>query len=123
VNIPKFVFGLASLDELVTVGTFTPQAAAFLEAAKANLEGTGEITLRRLVTEALRMRPSRLVIGEVRQAERHGRPGNQGEVDSIAGYGADILGCEVVGAMVDDLRGHRRVVVGWAARPRQLRVR
>jgi len=69
VNIRKFVFGLVPLDELVTVGTFTPQAAAFLEAAKANLEGTGEITLRRLVTEALRMRPSRLVIGEVRQAE------------------------------------------------------
>jgi pilus assembly protein CpaF len=33
------------------------------------LEGTGEITLRRLVVEALRMRPHRLVVGEVRQAE------------------------------------------------------
>jgi len=34
-----------------------------------SLEGTGEVTLRRLVKEALRMRPDRLVIGEVREAE------------------------------------------------------
>lgn len=34
-----------------------------------SLEGTGEITLRRLVRESLRMRPDRLVVGEVRQAE------------------------------------------------------
>ncbi|MFK0085057.1 CpaF family protein [Glutamicibacter sp. NPDC090743] len=35
----------------------------------ANLEGTGEITMRRLVKEALRMRPERIIIGEVREAE------------------------------------------------------
>lgn len=34
-----------------------------------SLEGTGEITLRRLVKEALRMRPDRVVVGEVREAE------------------------------------------------------
>ena len=34
-----------------------------------NLEGRGEVTLRRLVREALRMRPERIVIGEVRAAE------------------------------------------------------
>ncbi|MDP4633467.1 MAG: CpaF/VirB11 family protein, partial [Pontimonas sp.] len=34
-----------------------------------SLEGTGEVTLRRLVKEALRMRPDRLVVGEVREAE------------------------------------------------------
>ena len=34
-----------------------------------SLESTGEITLRRLVKEALRMRPDRLVVGEVREAE------------------------------------------------------
>jgi pilus assembly protein CpaF len=40
-----------------------------MQTRQANLEGTGEITLRRLVKEALRMRPSRLIVGEVRQAE------------------------------------------------------
>lgn len=40
-----------------------------MQARQPNLEGVGEISLRRLVREALRMRPSRIVIGEVRQAE------------------------------------------------------
>lgn len=40
-----------------------------LQTRDASLEGTGEIPLRRLVREALRMRPTRLVVGEVRQAE------------------------------------------------------
>jgi pilus assembly protein CpaF len=40
-----------------------------LQCRPPNLDGTGEITLRRLVKEALRMRPDRMVIGEVREAE------------------------------------------------------
>ncbi len=40
-----------------------------LQCRQPSLEGTGEITLRRLVKEALRMRPRRIVIGEVREAE------------------------------------------------------
>ena len=125
VNIRKFIMGSKSLDSLVSVGTLTDQAAAFLQACvisglnvvvagatqagkttlmnallnsapsservitceevfelqltspdwvalqtrQASLEGTGEIPLRRLIKEALRMRPSRLVVGEVRQEE------------------------------------------------------
>lgn len=40
-----------------------------LQTRQAGLEGTGAIELRALVKEALRMRPSRLIIGEVRGAE------------------------------------------------------
>lgn len=40
-----------------------------LQGRQPSLEDTGEVTLRRLVKEALRMRPDRLVIGEVRDAE------------------------------------------------------
>ncbi|HSK26851.1 MAG TPA: ATPase, T2SS/T4P/T4SS family [Jiangellales bacterium] len=125
VNIRKFVVRATHLDDLVDLGTLTPQAAAFLEAAvvsglnvlvaggtqagkttllnclaaavparervvtceevfelkiplpdvvamqtrQPSLEGTGEITLRHLVKEALRMRPQRIIVGEVRQQE------------------------------------------------------
>src|SRR6266508_3285493 len=125
VNIRKFVLRASSLDELVRLGTMTPQCARFSEAAvvagvnlvaagatqagkttllnclasaiparerlvtceevfelridlpdvvamqtrQPNLEGQGEIRQRRLVKEALRMRPNRLIVGEVRQEE------------------------------------------------------
>lgn len=42
---------------------------AAMQCRQPSLEGTGQIPLRRLVTEALRMRPSRIIVGEVRQAE------------------------------------------------------
>ncbi|CCI52037.1 CpaF family protein [Nostocoides jenkinsii] len=42
---------------------------AAMQCRQPSLEGTGEVPLRRLVKEALRMRPNRIIVGEVRQAE------------------------------------------------------
>jgi len=59
-----------------------------LEARPPNAEGAGEITLRTLVRHALRLRPDRIVVGEVRgpealdliQAMSTGHPGSMGTV-------------------------------------------
>ena len=61
-------------ERIVTVEeTFELDLAArdtvAMQCRQPSLEGTGEITLRRLIKEALRMRPDRLVVGEVREAE------------------------------------------------------
>ena len=125
VNVRKFVVRAHHLDELVSLGTITRPAAAFLDAAVAaglnvivaggtqagkttllnclaaaipahervvtceevfelqiplpdvvalqcrqpSLEGTGEIRLRRLVKEALRMRPSRIMCMDIEGRE------------------------------------------------------
>ncbi|MDR2320256.1 MAG: Flp pilus assembly complex ATPase component TadA [Microbacterium sp.] len=57
-----------TVEETFELGVQAPDLVA-LQGRQASLEGTGEITLRRLVKEALRMRPDRLVVGEVRDAE------------------------------------------------------
>lgn len=49
---------LANIDNLVS-----------LETRNANASGTGEITMRDLIKSSLRMRPERIVVGEVRGAE------------------------------------------------------
>lgn len=59
---------IITVEETFELAIDGPDLVA-LQGRQASLEGTGEITLRRLVKEALRMRPDRLVVGEVRDAE------------------------------------------------------
>ena len=40
-----------------------------METRNANTEGKGEITIRELIRSSLRMRPNRIIVGEVRGAE------------------------------------------------------
>ncbi len=59
---------LLSVEEVFELKCGHPDWVA-LQTRQAGLEGTGEITLRTLIKEALRMRPSRIIVGEVRSAE------------------------------------------------------
>ena len=59
---------VVTVEEVFELQVAQPDVVA-MQTRQANLEGTGEIPLRRLVKEALRMRPSRLIVGEVRQEE------------------------------------------------------
>jgi pilus assembly protein CpaF len=109
-----------------------------LEARPPNVEGAGEITLRDLVRQALRMRPDRLVVGEVRGGEvadllralNTGHEGGCGTVHAnsaidvparlealgaIAGLGREALHSQVASALhavvhlVRERDGRRRV--------------
>ena len=57
-----------TIEEVFEIRSVLPDVVA-LQTRSASLEGTGEIGLRDLIKESLRMRPSRLVVGEIREAE------------------------------------------------------
>lgn len=59
---------IVTVEETFELTAQAPDLVA-LQGRQPSLEGTGEVSLRRLVKEALRMRPDRLVVGEVRDAE------------------------------------------------------
>ena len=59
---------LITVEEVFELTPRVPDHVA-MQTRQASLEGAGEVTLRTLVRESLRMRPSHLVIGEVRGAE------------------------------------------------------
>jgi pilus assembly protein CpaF len=59
---------IVSAEEVRELRVAHPDWVA-METRQSGLEGTGEVTLRDLVRESLRMRPTRIVVGEVRSAE------------------------------------------------------
>ncbi len=59
---------VVTIEEVFELKPKLPDCVA-LQTRPANLQGEGEIPLRRLIKEALRMRPSQLVVGEIREAE------------------------------------------------------
>ncbi len=59
---------IVSAEEVYELRFHHPDWVA-MQTRQSGLEGTGEIKLRNLVKEALRMRPSRIVVGEVRAEE------------------------------------------------------
>jgi pilus assembly protein CpaF len=69
------VLGAVSADERIVCVEDAPELAprhphlVRLVARCANVEGIGEVTVRDLVKQALRMRPDRIVVGEVRGGE------------------------------------------------------
>jgi pilus assembly protein CpaF len=57
-----------TIEEVFELAPQLPDVIA-MQTRSANLQGEGEISLRRLIKESLRMRPSRIVVGEVRESE------------------------------------------------------
>ena len=135
---------LVVLEEVSELSLNHPHVVA-LECRQANLEGAGEITLTRLVRESLRMRPSRLIIGEIRGAEiadvlqafHTGHPGGGATLHAssledvparleglgaLAGMNPRVLASQVMGAIhrvihVDKAHGgSRRLSVGTPRR-------
>ena len=59
---------IIALEDVAEIGIQSGNFVS-LQTRQANIEGRGEIALEKLVRESLRMRPDRLVVGEVRGAE------------------------------------------------------
>jgi pilus assembly protein CpaF len=59
---------IVTIEDVAELRLQHPHALA-LEARQPNIEGIGEMTVDRLLREALRMRPDRIVLGECRGAE------------------------------------------------------
>jgi pilus assembly protein CpaF len=59
---------IVTIEDAVELQLHQPHVIR-LEARPPNLEGIGEVTIRDLVRNSLRMRPDRIIVGEVRGAE------------------------------------------------------
>ena len=57
-----------TVEEVFELKPVLPDVIA-MQTRGVNIQGEGDIPLRRLIKETLRMRPSRIIVGEVREAE------------------------------------------------------
>ncbi len=57
-----------TIEEVFELAPQLPDVIA-MQTRSSNLQGEGEISLRRLIKESLRMRPTRIIVGEVRESE------------------------------------------------------
>ena len=127
---------IVTIEDVAELRIDHPHVVA-LEARQANLEGAGGLGLDRLVREALRMRPDRIVVGECRGAEvrellaalNTGHDGGAGTlhanslrdvparleaVAALAGMSSDALTRQAVSAFglilhLERVRGRRRL--------------
>lgn len=60
---------IVTIEDSAELRFLTHPHVVRLEARPVNAEGSGEVTIRKLVTNALRMRPDRIIVGECRGAE------------------------------------------------------
>ena len=83
-----------------------------LESRRANAEGIGEVAVRELVRTALRMRPDRIIVGEVRGGE---------SIDMLqamnTGHAGSLTTCHANGALDALRRLETLVLLGDAALP------
>jgi pilus assembly protein CpaF len=112
---------IVTIEDVAELAIAHPHVVG-LEARQANADGAGAVALPRLVREALRMRPDRLVLGEVRGAEvadllaalNTGHDGGAGTVHSTSAHGVGAR-LEALGALAglspDALRRQARAAI------------
>ena len=113
---------IVTVEDVAELRVDHPHVVA-LEARQANAEGAGALGLDRLVREALRMRPDRLVVGECRGAEVRElmsalNTGHDGGAGTLHANGLDY-----VPARLEALGGTRRAPAGRARAPGRQRLR
>ena len=84
-----------TIEDSAELQLFHVENLVRLETRNANMEGENEITMQDLIKASLRMRPDRIIVGEVRGAEAMSMlqalsTGHSGSVSSIHRYSRDI---------------------------------